>query len=310
MSQPEKLWREKYRPTKIEEYIFQSEQEKKILLDLIKRGSIRHTMFSGVPGTGKSTLARLLVQELNLDPMDVMVVKASDENNVEVMREKIKGFITTYAMGDYKVVILEEADRITGAGQDILRHFLEDYDDNVRFILTCNHAFKIIPAIRSRCEEYQFKAHNKDDIAEMMANILLKENVKFELELLDEFIDMAYPDVRKIIGLLQKYSVGGALQIPNAIESIGADFQNELIALIEKDKWWEVRKLLCENVATEEWESVYRYLYDNLDKCPKFKDSKKWENGIVIIAEYLHKHSMVADPEINFAACAIKLGQA
>jgi replication factor C small subunit len=299
---------EKYRPTDIDQYIFHDAQQRESILRFISDKSIPHLLFTGPPGSGKTTLAQIIIAAMELPDMDVLTINASDENSVDVMREKIKTFIMSAAMGDYKIVHLEEADYISPAGQGIMRRLMEDYEDVARFILTGNYDHKIIPAIKSRCQKYHFKAADKDDIAEYLATILLHEKIKFNLNILDKYITAGYPDIRSIVQLVQQYSVDGNLQPPPAEASAG-DYKFQLLDLIERDKWVEARRITCANVLPEEWEDVYRFLYENISRAPKFQDQDKWDEAIIIIAEHLYKHSICADPEINSAAMFIRLGQ-
>ena len=165
-----------------------------------------------------------------------------------------------------------------------------------------------MPAIRSRCQHYRFKAFDKDDIAERIVTILATEQVKFTLDLVDKYISAGYPDVRKIIQMLQQNSIDGELQEPTLAGEVG-DYKFQLLDLMERDNWFEIRKLLCGTVAAEEWEDVYRFVYENLGKAAKFGNQDKWEAGIVIIADHLYKHGVVADPEVNSAAMFIRLAQ-
>lgn len=269
---------------------------------------IPHLLLSGVQGTGKTTLSLLFVSQLDIDDSDVLKLNASDENSVDVMREKIKNFVSTFGFGHLKIVQLEEADYLTPNSQAILRNIMEEYSDTTRFILTCNYENKIIPAIKSRCQQLKFKAPNRDDVSELIATILLKEKVTFDLDLLDKYVAVGYPDIRKIINLVQQYSVNGKLHQPNE-QSEDSDYRFELLDCLETGDWATMRKVACGNVATEEWEDVYRFLYENLNRCKKFTKTEKWEEGIVVIAEHLHKHALVADPEINAAAMFIRLGK-
>lgn len=308
MSLLNSLWVEKYRPKNISDYIFQNASHKEAFLRMIEEKSIPHLLLSGVQGTGKSSLALLLIQALDLDMSDVLIINSSDENSIDVMREKIKNFVMTLAFGDYKIVLLEEGDYISQPGQAILRRLMEEFSDSVRFILTCNFEHKIIAPLKSRFQHYHFKSFDKTDVTEYMVNILVKEKIKFKLETLDRFVDVAYPDLRKIINLLQQYSVGGILS-PLVQDAEVGDYKFKMLNLLETGNWDSLRVLLCENVSTEEWEDVYTFLYNNLNKANTFKFKQNWEEGIVIIAEYLYKHAICADPEINFAACIIKLSQ-
>ena len=293
---------------KISEYIFHDKNQKLAVSKMIAERSIPHLLFSGVAGSGKTCLAQILINEIGVDEMDVLTLNASDENSVDVIRDKIKNFIITYSMGPFKVIHLSEADYISPQGQGIMRHMMEEYADAARFILTCNYENKIIPAIKSRCQHFRFKAADKDDIAEYIVGILASERVKFDLPLIDKYIAIGYPDIRKIVNLLQQNSSDGVLQQP-LTSGETSDYKFKLIELLESDDWQEIRKLICENVVAEEWEDVYRFLYENLDKAPKFSVQNKWEEGIVVVADHLYKHTLVADPEINAAAMFIRLTQ-
>lgn len=303
-----KLWCEKYRPQSISEYVFHDSNQKAAIMKMITEKSIPHLLFSGVAGSGKTTLAQILIKELQIDEIDVLTINASDENSVDVMRDKIKSFIITYSMGPFKVIHLSEADYITPQGQGIMRHMMEEYADQARFILTCNYEHKIIPAIKSRCQHFRFKASDKNDIAEYVVGILASERVKFDLSLIDKYISIGYPDIRKIVNLLQQNTSSGILHEPITTGESG-DYKFQLLDLIESDNWQEARKLICENVVAEEWEDIYKFLYENLHKTPKFTNQDKWEEGILVIAEHLYKHTICSDAEINAAAMFIRLGQ-
>lgn len=301
-----KLWVEKYRPQSIEQYLFHDNTHRGPFMKMIDQKSIPNLLLQGIQGTGKTTLAYILIESTGIDNMDVLELNASDDNNVETVREKIKNFVLSYAMGPFKIILLEEADFLTLQGQAILKKLMEDYVDNVRFILTCNRVHKLMPEIRSRCQEFYFKSPDKDEVTELAATILVQEKVRFTVPLLDKYIAFGYPDIRKIIQLLQQNSVDGVLLDPQQQGTVG-DYKFTLVDLIERDKWEEARRLVCANVSTEEWEQLYRFLYEYLDKAPKFTNKSKWEEGIVTIAEHLYKHAVVADPEINAAAMFIKL---
>lgn len=303
------LWCEKYRPKTLDEYVFHNPHHKQKVLEWIDNGSIPHILMSGVQGSGKTTLAKILIDSLNVDEMDVLELNASDENSVDVMREKIKSFVTTAPMGPFKIVHLEEADYLTLSGQSVMRGLAEEYEQTARFVMTCNYVHKIMPAIRSRFQEILFKSPDINDITEYCATVLVKEQIDFDLETLDKYIAVGFPDVRKIINTLQLQTVGGKLLPPTFNGAQAGDWKFKLLDLIEADQWAESRKLVCGNVVADEWEDLYRFLYENIDKCPKFKVSAKWEQAIVTIAEYLYKHQAVADPEVNAAACFITLGQ-
>lgn len=307
MNNKHALWVERYRPQTPNEYVFHSEQQLRAVQRMIMDHTIPHLLLSGIQGSGKTTLAKILIKELGIFEEDFIVINASDENSVDIMRDKIKSFVTTFAMGIFKVVNLEEADYLSPNAQAVLRQMMEEYSDTARFILTCNYENKIIPAIKSRCQHFRFSKPDRDKVAEFAANILVSEKVKFTLEQLDGYVAVGYPDIRKIINLLQQNSIDGKLLPLTQTET--ADYKFKLLDLIETGNWFEARKLACAQVSSEEWGDLFKFLYQNLEKSPSFAQREKWEAGIVIIADYLYKHGIVDDPEINAAAMFIRLGQ-
>jgi DNA polymerase III delta prime subunit len=302
------LWCEKYRPQTLADYVFHDEAHKRAFSQMVEDRTIPHLLLSGVQGSGKTTIAQILINELGFESTDVKVINASDENSVDNMRDKIKNFISTFAMGEFKIVLLEEADYLSQPAQAVLRKYMENENVPARFILTCNYDNKLMPAIKSRAQHYRFKAGNKNEIAEFCAKILINEGIEFDLDKLDKYVAFGYPDIRKIINLLQQNSVSGHLMNPQS-EAEAGDYKFALLDLIAADKWNDARILACGNVSSEEWDGVYRFLYENLDKSEKFKDKANWEAGIVSIANHLYKNSIVADPEINAAAMFIELAQ-
>lgn len=307
MNNKHSLWVERYRPQTLDQYVFHDETQKIIIERMIADQTIPHLLLSGVQGSGKTTLAHILIRSLNMDETDVLEMNASDENSVDDMREKVTSFVTTFAMGNFKIVLLEEADRLTANAQDALKRITEAYSETTRFILTCNHAHRIVPPIRSRLQEMHFAKPDRDSVLLCVAEILSKENVRCSPNLLDSYVSLGYPDIRKVINLLQQNTVNGKL-LP-ITQAATSDYKFKLLDLLEAGNWVEMRKLTCSQVSAEEWEDVYRFLYENLNKVPKFKTKETWEAGIVVIADYLDKHGRVADPEINAAAMFIRLGQ-
>ncbi len=308
MADKHALWVEKYRPKTLDEYIFHDPSHEKAFRGMVRDKTIPHLLLSGVQGAGKTTIAHILINALDIDDTDLMIINASDENNVDTVRERVKSFVTTYAMGDFKIVLMEEADYMSMAGQAILRRLMEDYANEARFILTCNYEHKIIPALKSRCGagHFRFKAPNRDDVTEFVAKILLTEKVNFNIELLDKYVAAGYPDIRVIIGMLQKNTHDNKLHA--LTESTDGDYKFQLLDLLERGDWVGARKLTCANVAAEEWEDVFTFLYENIHRCPTFSQDK-WEEGIVIINDHMIKHTFASDPELNAAALWIRLGQ-
>ena len=302
------LWCEKYRPATLDEYVFHDESHKKALTQMVANKTIPHLLLSGIQGSGKTTIAQILINEIDFESSDVLIINASDENSVDVMRDKIKNFISTFAMGEFKIVLLEEADYLSKPGQAVLRKYMEDPASPARFILTCNYVSKLMPAIKSRSQHFTFKAADRNEIAEFAAKILISEDIEFDIDKLDRYVSVGYPDIRKIINLLQQNSISGHL-LNQAAEVEAGDYKFALLDLIGSDKWNDARLLACANVSTEEWDDVYRCLYENLDQSPKFAKKDNWEPGMLAIAEHLYKNSIVSDPEINAAALFIKLSQ-
>jgi len=302
------LWTEKYRPQTIGDYVFHDKQHKASITRFIADKSIPHLLLSGIQGAGKTTLAQILIREMHVDKHDVKTINASDERGIDTFRDTIKNFAMSMAMGSFKIIHLEEADQLTPAAQAALKSFMEEVSNHVRFILTCNHVNKIIAPIRSRCQEFHFKSADYNDIAEYLISILASEHVEFDLNLLDKYIAHGYPDIRKIVNMLQQNSIDGKLQ-PPVLEGSASDYKFKLLEFIERDKWLDARKLVCTSVSPDEWENMYRFLYEHVARAPKFQDGGKWEESILVIAEHLYKNSIVADPEINAAACFIRLAQ-
>lgn len=306
MTKQHTLWVERYRPQTIDEYVFHDDTHRTAFTRIVQSKELPHLLLSGTQGCGKTTIAKILIRAMELDDTDVLTINASDERGIDLFRETIKSFSTTYALGAFKIIHLEEADALTPPAQQALKQFMEEMSEYVRFIFTCNHDNKIIPPIKSRCQHFHFRSPNKDDVAEYLVKILANEHVKFNLDILDRYIAYGYPDIRKIVNTLQMHTIDGRLLSPN-VEGQADDWKLKLLDTIVAGKWTAARVLVCSSVLSTEWESMYRFLYENLHTV--FKEREKWEEAITIIAEHLYKHSICADPEINAAACFIRLGQ-
>ena len=305
---PNKLWVESYRPQSIDDYVFQTDEHKTRFMEFIKKKSIPHLLFSGHRGTGKTTLALILKNELGIEDGDFKVLNASDDNSIDTIRGAVKSFAQTMPMGDFKIILLDEADYLSNNAQAALRGMMEEYSDTVRFILTCNKPHKVIPEIReSRCQEFVFKEFDRNAMAVHAITILRAEKVKIrDAELIEMYVDEAYPDMRKLLQSLESNIIDGELQDPLENSAMG----KVLVSIVEqlsKGKWLEVRENLVNEVEDSEWDDVYRFLYDNLDQIEGFDNTDNWKKGIVIIADHVRFHSQVADPEINFSACMIRL---
>lgn len=300
-----KLWAEKYRPSNIDNYIFNSPIHKKTIENFLKEQSIPHLLFAGLPGTGKTTLARIIIQELGMDELDVLTINASDERGIDTFREKVKTFSSLYSIGEFKIIHMEEADAITPSAQQALKSFMEEQSDYLRFIFTCNNINKLIPPIRSRCQEFIFKPMSRDEVTEYLAKILIKEKVKCTLDDLDSFVLSGYPDIRKILNNLQKHVVGNKIISPSNENT--NDYRDKLVKLLKNEKWNSIRGMVADNISIEEYPEMYRIIFDTLPSIPKFSDEHKLGFAIVTVAKYLYQNTMVADPEICFAACIAEL---
>lgn len=291
------LWVEKYRPKSLNEYVFPNAHLKESATEILESKNLPHLLLSGGPGCGKTTLAKCLVKDLGIDPMDIMFINTSDENSVDTFRDKIKGFAETLAFGDFRVVILDESDYATPQYQAALRNLMETRSETCRFILTCNYPNRIMDAVKSRCHHWKFPRPDLVDITERVAMILINEKVDCELDTIDKFVQRGYPDTRKIINLLQQHTVGGRLVEPQG-ESDTANWEYEILDLIKVKNFSKIREIVSKNATLDDYEKMYRLLYQNLTD----------PQATVYIAEYLYRHSFVSDPEINFAALCEKLG--
>jgi len=300
------LWVAKYRPKTIEEYVWKDPGQKRQVGSWIKDGSFPHLLLSGSSGIGKTTLARVLINEIGIDDFDILEINASRENYTDTVREKITNFVSMIPFGNFKVVLLDEADYLTPNAQAILRGVMEEYQKTARFILTCNYPNRIIPAIHSRCQGFHFERIDQTEYTARVATILVEENIEFDLETLDLYVKVAYPDLRKCINLLQQNCQENRLFPPDADSEGSADWKFDMVKLFQEGKIYEARKLLCGKISAEEIVEVYRWLYDNISI---FGNEKLQDSATLIIKQALVDHTLVVDPEINFSACMIKLAR-
>jgi len=302
------LWVEKHRPSKVDEYVFRDQRLKTQVQNWIKEKTIPHLCMTGPAGTGKSSLAKVLLNEIGVDPGDILYVNASDNTGIDNVRDKIQVFASTIPNGEFKVILLEEADYLSPNAQGGLRRVLEDNADCCRFIFTGNLGHKIIPAIKSRCQEIVLKDLDLESFKLRMAEILVAEDVEISDEdILDTYIKATYPDLRKCINLMQMNTQNNVLLSPAANDSSTADWQIKAIDLIKRGDISSARKLIVEQIRSEEFEDFYRLCYRNLDWWGKTEEQQ--EQAILTIREGLVKHTSCADPEINLSATLIQLAK-
>ena len=298
------LWTEKYRPNTVDGYVFRDDHQKTQVEAWIKQKTIPHLLFSGNAGIGKTTLAKILFKELDINDLDILEINGSRTNSVDDIRYKIVNFVQMIPFGDFKVVLLDEADYLSPNAQAALRGVMEEYHTTARFILTCNYPNRIIPAIHSRCQGFHIERVDTAEFTARVATILMEEKIEFDLDTLDTFVKATYPDLRKCINTVQMNSLGGSLHTPEKGDTGEQDYKIEMVELFKKGKISEARKLVCSQARPEEMEEIYRWLYDNIEI---FGDESLQEKAILIIKQGLVDHTLVIDPEINLAACLIRL---
>jgi DNA polymerase III delta prime subunit len=296
------LWVEKYRPRKLSEYVGNEHLKEKVA-DYLKSGDVPHLLFFGKAGTGKTTLAKLIVNSINCDHI---IINASDENNVDTVRNKVKGFASTIGFKDMKVIILDEFDYMTPNAQAILRNLMETFSKHCRFILTCNYVEKVIDPIQSRCQTFQIVPPTKKDVAVQVSQILSKEGVKFEPKDLVPIIDSGYPDIRKIINTCQLNSSKGQLKL-DTTSVIDSDIKSKVVEILKSNdakpnKWKSIRQSIAD-ARVQDFTEFYTYLYEKVDEYGGSNTS----NIILILSESQHKDALVVDKEITFMSAIIQI---
>ena len=295
------LWVEKYRPTSLENYIGNDHLKSKVSVYL-ESGDIAHLLLFGRAGTGKTTLAKLLINNIECD---YLYINASDENSVDVVREKVKNFASTLGFKDMKVIILDECDYITPNAQAALRNLMETFSKNCRFVLTCNYVERIIDPIQSRCQSFQIIPPDRKQVAQHLANILNNENVQYDIKDIATIVNGGYPDVRRVINGAQRQVVNGNLVIDeNTITQ--NDYKTKVLEIMKtqdkKSSFQNIRQLIADSKVTD-FSDLFRLMFDTIDD---------WGQGhiaecILILSKYQQSDAIVVDKEINIMAMFVEL---
>ena len=295
------LWVEKYRPNKLDNYIGNDHLKSKVSVYL-ESGDIPHLLLFGRAGTGKTTLAKLLVNNIDCD---YLYINASDENSVDVVREKVKNFASTLGFKDMKVIILDECDYITPNAQAALRNLMETFSKNCRFILTCNYVERIIDPIQSRCQSFQIVPPDRKQVAQHLANILNNETIQYDVKDIATIVNSGYPDIRRVINGSQRQVVSGKLVIDeNTITQ--NDYKTKVLEIIKtqdkKNSFQNIRQLLADSKVSD-FSDLFRLLFDTVDD---------WGKGhiaecILILSKYQQSDAVVVDKEINVMAMFVEI---
>jgi len=295
------LWVEKYRPTSLDTYIGNEHLKSKVSVYL-ESGDLPHLLLYGKAGTGKTTLAKILVNNIECD---YMYINASDENSVDTVRTKVRGFASTMGFKDYKIIILDECDYITPNAQAALRNLMETFSKHCRFILTCNFVERIIDPIQSRCQSFQVIPPSKKEVAIHMTNILKEEGVASKMDDIAGLVNAGYPDIRRVINSCQRQVVDGLLVVDKQ-SLVESDYKMKLLEIIKKeskkDAFKSVRKLLADSQVTD-FAELYKLMYDEVDSY----GTGHIAECILIIAKYQLSDGQVVDKEINAMAMVIEL---
>jgi replication factor C small subunit len=296
------LWVEKYRPQTLAEYVG-NETVKETIQQYLDNNDIPHLLLYGKAGTGKTTLAKLIVNTIKCDSM---IINASDENNVDTVRNKVKNFASSMGFAGFKIIILDEFDYMTPNAQAILRNLMETFSKHCRFILTCNYHEKIIDPIKSRCQTFAITPPTKKDVAIQVTRILDAEKITYDLKNVADIISSYYPDIRRILNTCQLQSAKGELKVDHQI-MVESNFQTKLVDLLKanddkRNMFMNIRQAVADN-RLNDYSEMYSMLYDRVDEYA----SGNTANVILTIAEGISKDALVVDKEIVFMSTIIQI---
>ena len=301
-NQENSLWVEKFRPGTLEGYVGNEHIVEKVKL-YIESGDVPHLLFYGQAGTGKTTLAKIIANNVDAD---VMYINASDENNVDTVRTKIKNFASTVGFRTWKIVILDEADYMTANGQAALRNLMETFSNTTRFILTCNYVEKIIDPIQSRCQAFAIIPPSKIDVAKRVAGILDELSITYDKKDLVAIINAGYPDIRRVLNACQRQVIDKELRVDND-SIIQANYMTKLLEIFKsdlnkKDAFKEIRQLIADS-KVKDFTNLHKFLFDEIDEYAKGHIAAV----ILILAESQYQDSFVVDKELHMMSTIVKL---
>ena len=312
---PKQLWWQKHRPSTVDNFIFQSDEQERFIRKCVEEKSIPHLLLHGPKGSGKTTLAQIIINAL-VEPenisSDVLKINGSKDGKIDNIRKQLINHVTRVPMGDVQLVFVDEADGLSSSAQDSLRGILEEYDADARVIFTCNYVQRLTPELRSRFTQMKFTPPDKDEIVPYCVGILDVEGIdpskKENLKAFKEIIDGYTGDLRQLVITLENSAYGDSLNV-SSIEDGNMDIKLSIFDSVAEDNWIQARRIAAENFRDEELIEVYRFLYEYLEDMEKFKDPKDFKKGIIIISDYMYRHAVHPDQEINFASCLVKLSE-
>jgi len=301
-NQENTLWVEKFRPGTLDGYVGNEHIIEKVKIYL-KSGDVPHLLFYGNAGTGKTTLAKIIANNVDAD---VMYVNASDENNIETVRTKIKSFASTVGFRQWKIVILDEADYMTPNGQAALRNLMETFSTTTRFILTCNYVEKIIDPIQSRCQTFSITPPSKKEVAKRIVDILNELEVKYDMADIVTIINAGYPDIRRVLNSCQRQVIDGILVIDSS-SLIQANYMTKVLDILKsdqpvKDSFTNIRQIIADS-KVQDFTSLYKFLFDELDNYAKGHVGPV----ILILAESQYQDAFAVDKELHVMSMIVKL---
>tara|TARA_R100000152_G_C6736361_1_gene160521 strand:- start:99 stop:1007 length:909 start_codon:yes stop_codon:yes gene_type:complete len=298
MTQENTLWVEKYRPDTLEGYVGNDTLKSKIEIYL-QNGDVPHLLLYGKAGTGKTTLAKIVTKNIDCD---YLYINASDENNVDTVRTKIRDFASSVGFRKYKVIILDESDYLTPNAQAALRNLMETFSKSTRFILTCNYVEKIIDPIQSRCQVFGITPPSRKEVAVRLGNICSKENVELNTDALVQIVNSTYPDIRRSINALQRQVVSGKIVIDKQ-SMLESNYMIKILEELKGNKSFNAIRNIIAKSQVKSFEDLYRFLYDNIDDFAPNSIAKI----ILIISDAQYQDAFVVDKEINVMAMFSKI---